>query len=196
MPAFLRSWRHWLCAALLVPCLAWAVEEAPPQITLSGQALQLNGSGTRYKAVFQVYNASLYTPAPAHNLQQVLQQNGPKRLEIHMLRNIDANELGKLFTQGIEHNTPRDQLGQVLPGVVQMSAVFAHQKKLNKGDSFALDWEPGTGMTLSINGQAQQPRFENPAFFAALLGIWLGEKPADAKLKQALLGATNITDAQ
>jgi len=103
-------------------------------------------------------------------------------------RYIDANELGKLFTKGIEHNTPRQHLGQVLPSVVQMGALFAHEKRLRKGDSFSLDWVPEAGLTISINGQARQPQFANPLFFNALLSIWLGDKPADSPLKQALLG--------
>lgn len=174
-----------------------AASPLPQHFQLGGHQLVMNGAGIRHKAVFKVYHATLYLEQQAHSLAEVLQLPGPKRLEIHMLRDIDANELGKLFTKGIEQNTPRQELGRVLPGVAQMSAVFSHQKKLHKGDSFSLDWVPNVGMTLSINGQPQSPQFENPAFFAALLGIWLGDKPADAQLKQALLGqAVNTADTQ
>lgn len=178
-----------LLAALLPPASRAAASDTPPaHFTLDGQALVLNGTGIRYKAVFKVYHASLYLPQKAHSFPQVLQQSGPKRLEIHMLRDIDANELGKLFTKGIEQNTPRQELGHVLPGVVRMGELFAQHKKLRNGDSFALDWVPGTGMSISINGQPQGTQFADPAFFTAMLGIWLGDKPADALLKQALLG--------
>lgn len=34
-----------------------------PEISLGGQKLQLNGAGVRYRAVFKVYAAALYTPA-------------------------------------------------------------------------------------------------------------------------------------
>ncbi len=102
---------------------------APPpepakSFTLAGQTLVLNGSGTRHKAVFKVYNAHLYLPHKAQSYAQIAQMPGAKRLEIHMLRDIDANELGKLFTKGIEHNTPRQHLGQVLPSVVRMGALL------------------------------------------------------------------------
>lgn len=66
----------------------------------------LNGSGTRHKAVFKVYNAHLYLPHKAQSYAQIAQMPGAKRLEIHMLRDIGMpTELGKLFTKGIEHNT-------------------------------------------------------------------------------------------
>lgn len=175
-----------LCSAASVH--AAAPQEPAPSFTLAGQSLLLNGSGTRYKAVFKVYNAHLYLPEKAQSYDQIAQMPGAKRLEIHMLRDIDANELGKLFTKGIEHNTPRQHLGQVLPSMVQMGALFAHEKRLHQGDSFALDWVPEVGLTISINGQARQPQFADPAFFHALLAIWLGDKPADSHLKQALLG--------
>ena len=190
-----HCFRVFLPALALVAVLTSAVRAhaAPPpepaeSFTLAGQTLVLNGSGTRHKAVFKVYNAHLYLPHKAQSYAQIAQMPGAKRREIHMLRDIDANELGKLFTKGIEHNTPRQHLGQVLPSVVQMGALFAHEKRLRKGDSFSLDWVPEAGLTISINGQARQPQFADPLFFNALLSIWLGDKPADSPLKQALLG--------
>ena len=173
-----HCFRVFLPALALVALLTSAVRAhaAPPpepaeSFTLAGQTLVLNGSGTRHKAVFKVYNAHLYLPHKAQSYAQIAQMPGAKRLEIHMLRDIDANELGKLFTKGIEHNTPRQHLGQVLPSVVQMGALFAHEKRLRKGDSFALDWVPEAGLTISINGQARQPQFADPLFFNALLSI-------------------------
>ncbi len=116
---------------------------------------------------------------------------GAKRLEIHMLRDIDANELGKLFHQGIEHNTPRQHLGQVLPSVVRTGALFAHEKRLRKGDSFALDWVPEAGLTISINGQARQPQFADPQFFQCLAQHLAG-RPARRQPPQAgAAGAAN-----
>ena len=107
-------------AKMAVLTSAVRAHAAPPpepaeSFTLAGQTLVLNGSGTRHKAVFKVYNAHLYLPHKAQSYAQIAQMPGAKRLEIHMLRDIDANELGKLFTKGIEHNTPRQHLGRGLP---------------------------------------------------------------------------------
>ena len=46
---------------------------------------------------------------------------------------------------------------------------------------------PGTGAVLALSGQTQAEPFREPEF-RALMGIWLGPKPADWKLKDALLG--------
>jgi hypothetical protein len=77
---------------------------------------------------------------------------GPKRTHIVMLREIDANELGKLFTKGMEQNAPREEFSK------------------------------------SINGVVQGEPIKEPEFFQALMKIWLGKSPADAQLKERLLG--------
>ena len=84
-----------------------------------GQRLVLSGAGIRTKAIFKVYAAALYLKAPATTTEAVLQPGGPKRIDIHMLREVDGNELGKLFTKGMEANAPRDELARSVNGIPQ-----------------------------------------------------------------------------
>ncbi|MCE4555380.1 chalcone isomerase family protein [Pelomonas cellulosilytica] len=156
---------------------------------LAGQKLQLNGAGIRYKFVVKVYTAGLYLTARAGSTQEVLAARGPKRIQIHMLRDIDGNELGALFTKGIEANVSRDEFAKSINGVLKLSEVFASRKQLSSGDNFAVDYVPGVGSTLLVNGKSvlAEP-IKEPEFFSALLRIWLGDKPADDSLKDALLG--------
>ncbi|MCM2251727.1 MAG: chalcone isomerase family protein [Ramlibacter sp.] len=187
--------KRWLLAAatLLLSCAASA------QMTVSGvkfedaaevrgTKLQLNGAGTRYKAIFKVYVAGLYLPRKAGSTEEVLAMVGPKRLNITMLREIDSAELGKLFSRGIEDNMEKAAFSKLIPGVMRMSQVFSDHKKLNTGDTFSLEWVPGTGTVLTVKGAVQGEPFKEPEFFNALLRIWLGPNPADWKLKEALLG--------
>ena len=105
-----------------------------------------------------------------------------------MLRDIDSAELGKLFSRGMEDNMEKSAFSKLVPGVMRMSQIFSDNKKLNAGDQFTVDWVPGTGTIISVRGVAQGEPFKEPEFFLALLGIWLGQRPADWKLKDALLG--------
>jgi len=155
---------------------------------LRGQKLQLNGAGIRYKAVFKVYTAGLYLPKRASTPEEVLAMPGPKRMSITMLREIDSGELGKLFSRGMEDNMEKAAFSKLVPGVLRMSQIFSEHKKLNAGDSFQVDWVPGTGMIITVKGVPQGEPFKEPEFFNALLRIWLGPNPADWKLKDALLG--------
>jgi hypothetical protein len=157
-------------------------------LDLKGSKLQLNGAGVRYKAVFKVYTAGLYLGKKASTTEEVLAVPGAKRMAITMLRDIDANELGKLFTRGVEDNSPKSEMLQLIPGLVRMGQMFADQKQLKAGDAFTVDWLPGTGTVISVKGAAQGDPIKEQAFFNALMRIWLGPNPADWKLKDALLG--------
>lgn len=186
-----------VAAALAVGSLegAWAdtVEVANVKyetaLDLAGQKLQLNGAGIRYKFVVKVYTAGLYLTTRAGTTQEVLSAPGPKRIAIQMLREVDGNELGKLFTKGMEANAPREEFVKSINGVLKLSEVFATRKALVAGDHFSVDYVPGVGSTLLLNGKPllAEP-IKEPEFFSALLRIWLGDKPADDGLKDALLG--------
>jgi hypothetical protein len=184
---------------LLAIAVVGAATGATAQVTVSGvkyeeatevrgNKLQLNGAGTRFKAVFKVYTAGLYLSKKAGTPEEVLAAPGPKRLIVTMLREIDSSELGKLFSRGIEDNMDRSAFSKLIPGVIRMSQIFSDTKKLNTGDTFAIDWIPGTGTVITLKGLPQGEPFKEPEFFNALLRIWLGPSPADWKLKEALLG--------
>jgi hypothetical protein len=157
-------------------------------IDIRGTKLQLNGAGVRFKAVFKVYAAGLYLSRKAGTVEEVVAAPGPKRMSITMLRDIDSSELGKLFTRGVEDNSPRSEMSKLIPGLIRMGQIFSDQKKLVAGDNFLIDWIPGTGTVITIKGKVQGEPFKEPEFFAAMMRIWLGPNPADWKLKDALLG--------
>ena len=178
--------------ALPLPAAAQAFETAgvkyDPSVQVGGRALQLNGAGIRFKAIFKVYTAGLYLPAKAATTEAVLAAPGAKRMHIVMLRDIDANELGKLFTRGMQDNSPREEFSKSIAGTIRLSELFSAKKKLAAGESFSVDYVPGQGTTVLINGKASIEPIKEPEFFASLLRIWLGHAPADAQLKDALLG--------
>jgi hypothetical protein len=157
--------------------------------SVAGSALALNGAGTRFKAIFKVYVAALYVGKKANTPEEVVSQAGPKRMSVTMVRDIDAAELGKLLTRGIEDNMGKAAMSKLIPGLVRMGQIFSDQKKMVAGDNFMIDWVPGQGSVITVKGVVQGEPFKEPEFFAALMSIWLGPSPADHKLKDALLGA-------
>lgn len=182
-----------LLAGLTWPrALAQAVELAgvrfEPAVSVAGSRLLLNGAGIRYKAIFKVYAAGLYLGSKVGTPEAVYAASGPRRIHIVMLREIDANELGKLFTQGMEKNSPREQFSRSINGTIRLAELFARRKKLVAGDAFSVDWLPGSGTVVLINGKAEIEPIREPEFFNSLMSIWLGASPADYALKDALLG--------
>lgn len=193
LPHLAMAWM--LAGALLaaVPRGAQAAEvegvKLAEQISVAGQPLVLNGAGARYRAVFKVYVAGLYLPRKTHSVDEILKAGAePRRLQLTMLRDIDAAEFGKMFYRGMEDNMDRNAFAKLVPGVMRMSQVFTDFKRNKAGDVIDIDWVPGTGMTIHVNGKSAGEPFKEPEFFAALMRIWLGTKPPDWKLKDALLG--------
>ena len=157
-------------------------------VQVGSTKLQMNGAGVRYKVVFKVYAAALYLGEKATTPEAVLTATGPRRLQIVMLREIDANELGKLFTKGMEQNAPREEFSKSIVGIMRMSDIFSSRKKLQAGESFAVEWQPGVGTVITVNGKPEGAPIKEPEFYSALMKIWLGKAPADPQLKDALLG--------
>ncbi len=157
-------------------------------ITVHGAPLQLNGAGIRYKAVFKVYVAGLYLARKAATPQEAYAATGPKRLSITLLRNIDADTLNTSMTEAFENNTPPDEVATFTPGMNRIRDALTAQKTLRAGDNFTIDSVPGSGTVLSIKGVAQGEPMKGDQLFNALIRAWLGPKPADTKLKDALLG--------
>ena len=162
-------------------------------LDLAGQKLQLNGAGIRYKFVVKVYAAALYLATKANTTEAVLAAPGVKRIQIVALRDIDGKDLGKLFTKGIEQNTTREEFMKSINGVLKIAEMFANKKELAKGESFSVDYVPGIGSVVMLNGKPQGDPIKEPEFFGALMHIWLGKSPADDQLKDALLGIVKKT---
>lgn len=159
-----------------------------PEVTVADTKLTLNGAGIRYKFVVKVYTAGLYLQGKAATTEAVLAAPGPKRLHVVMLRDVDGNELGKLFVKGMQDNSTRAEFGKSIAGTVTMGEVFAKRKQVKTGESFGIDWVPGVGTIVMLNGEVQADPIKEPEFFRSMMRIWLGDKPADHQLKDALLG--------
>ena len=183
-----------LAASLTLSTGAWAATQTitgvkvEDNVDVAGTKLQLNGAGTRYKAIFKVYVAGLYLTRKASTLEEVMAAPGPKRVLVTMVRDIDSAELGKLLTRGMEDNMGKAEMSKMIPGLLRMGEMFAAHKKLLVGDTFSLDWVPGQGSVVTVKGQVQGEPFKEPEFFKALMSIWLGSSPADYNLKEAMLG--------
>ena len=159
-------------------------------LDLAGAKLQLNGAGTRYKAVFKVYTAGLYLAKKSGSTPDVLATQGPKRLTLTFVREIASEELGRLFIKGIKSNTPNEEYTRIVGSVMRMSQVFYEARKMKVGEVINMDWVPGKGTLITIRGVPVGDPFPEPEFYGALLRIWLGPDPADWQLKDALLGQT------
>jgi hypothetical protein len=153
--------------------------------TLAGQELNLNGAGLRTRLMFKVYVASLYLPRRATDLPGVLAQ-APRRIQLTMLRALSADQFVDALNEGLEANNSAAELAAVKAQTDQLLGIMKAFKEVKEKDVIALDFVDG-GTRISWNGDAKGT-IPGAAFNQALTRIWLGDKPAQPDLKQALLG--------
>ncbi len=158
------------------------------QITLAGQALELNGVGLRAVAWFKGYAAGLYLGSRVRTPQQVLAAPGAKRLQMRMLVDVDTEEFVKAFDKGIARNSPPAELPLLAERMARFDAIVRAVGKVKKLDVLDLDWLPDRGLQFALNGQPRGAPIPGEDLYAALLRIFIGEKPVDAELKIGLLG--------
>lgn len=160
----------------------------PAQIEVANTKLNLNGKGTRYKAVFKVYDMGMYTSTKVSTVEQALASPGPKRLQFTALRELPGTDLGLLFLRGMKENSPPDLNLKHTASANRLVEIFSGRAKMMPGESFAMEFVPGKGVTFFIMDKAQGAPLGDAEFFGMVLRIWLGPVPADFMLKDALLG--------
>jgi hypothetical protein len=172
----------------LLAAPAFAAEVAGVKIdeqTRVGSAeLVLKGAGLRKRFFLQVYAMGLYV---ADRNADPVTQPGAKRIAIHMLRDVDADQFVGALSDGIRDNHGAAEAKALEPRVAQLGAILAALKEAKKGMLITLDGVPG-GTLVSIDGKPAGKPIEGEDFYRALLRIWLGEKPVQDDLKKALLG--------
>jgi hypothetical protein len=172
---------------MLLAFPALAADVAGVKIADEEQKLVLNGAGLRKRAFFQVYVIGLYLPEKRAAAADVLAEGGAKRVLIHMLRDVDADQFGGALTDGMKDNLSEAEMKTFEPRIRQLQAIMQSMKEAKKGMRITLDWL-GAGTVVTIDGKPSGQPIPGEDFYRALLKIWLGDNPVQADLKKALLG--------
>ena len=159
------------------------------QIEAMGKQLVLNGAGLRRKFIFKVYAMALYLPSKVGSAAAAIDAVGPKRIAIGMLRDVDAKTFSDALREGIEDNHSEAQVKAIEARLKQLEAVMQKVGTAKDGMRIWLDWVPGAGTQVSIDGALTGAPIAGEDFYRALLRIWLGPHPVQDDLKRALLGA-------
>lgn len=155
------------------------------KIALGAQELVLNGAGIRSKLMFKVYVGALYVPAKAGSLEAVLAK-ASRRVQLTLLRDLSADDLVGALVEGLEANSTPAELAAIKAQTDQMVAMMKAIGQAKNGGVVTIDFVDGE-TRLSYAGKSLGAIAGAP-FNAALMRVWLGEKPAQADLKKAMLG--------
>ena len=161
--------------------------DIPEQLTVGPDTamLKLNGAGVRTRLFIKVYVGALYLPEKGTDAARILPMRGAKRIAMHVLvKQVSGEKLTRGWNGGFANNNlPAER--EVLKGrLADFNRLFGDS---HKGDVIQLDWMPGSGTVVRLNEEVKGT-IPGEDSYRALLRVWLGEAPADDKLKQAMLG--------
>ena len=160
------------------------------RIRLADTELVLNGTGLRAVAWFKGYAAGLYLREKTKVAETALAADGPKRLRMKMMVEVESKEFVKAFDKGMRRNLKAAERAALSDRIERFDRTVAELGVLKKGDVVDLDWLPARGMVLSVNGKPRGEPFAGEQFYTAILKIYIGPDPVDDRLKAGLLGQT------
>ncbi len=155
-------------------------------VTAAGDELLLNGAGLRERFWVDVYVGSLYLPFVSNDIAKIYSNTGAYRIQLDFLYNsVSRDNLLQAWADGFEKNQTADTLQALQGELTSLYALF--EGDAVRGDQYVFDYNPGTGVSIMINGESVG-RIEGTLFKDALLDIWLGNEPADISLKRGMIG--------
>lgn len=179
-----------ICLMLLLsmplPAVTFGGVDVPEQIRIDGetQVLKLNGAGVRKKFFFSIYVAALYLPHTQNDAARLLAEPPANRVLMHFVYDkVEADKMVESWREGFDNNLDQAERQKLDARLQQFSALFGD---MHAGDRIWLDYVPGRGTTVSVNG-IRRGEIEGADFNAALLSVWLGPEPVSESLKKALV---------
>ncbi len=184
--------KHFLLVALLVvffptsPGFAAVCRGAgfSDSVDVDGRTLVLNGLGLRLATLLKVkvYVAALYVAERSPDAARVLAAGAPQRLVLHFLRDVGADDLNAAWDEGFARNASA-QLPALRGKIAQLKRWMTDMRA---GQRLVFTHVAG-GIAVDV-ADAPAGVIEGGDFAAALLSLWLGERPPNAELKAGLLG--------
>lgn len=176
-----------LTAALLLAATAGLTHGAPsfPDTleTEHGPLEKLGEHRYTYRFFFDVYDAALYA-APGAVSKDILRADTRFRLHFHYLRKVDRSIVLESANKALDRNLSDKESDSIADRVRRF-----HQatETVRKGDESSMDYVPGRGTTLRVNGDPKV-MIEGRDFARLYFRIWFGDDPLSEDLKNDLLG--------
>ena len=159
-----------------------------PRAEVGGQQLWLNGVGMRASAVIKGFAAALYLPEPARSGEQALRAPGAKRLRMRMMLDVPTEVFVHAIHKYMQRNLPEPQQAALNDRLSTLDARLRALGQVADGDVIDLDFVPASGLLIAINGRTKVAPIAGADLYEAVMQVFLGERPVDARLKAGLLG--------
>lgn len=161
--------------------------ELPDTVHIKGleRPLLLNGAGVRKKFFIAVYVGGLYLAERQTGVGSLLREPLANRVVMRFVyREVSRRQLEEGWREGFANNLPAETLAVLQQRLDRFVSLFGDMRE---GDTVWLDFVPGRGTEVTINGVARGT-IAGDDFNLALLAVWLGDNPVTEALKNAMVG--------
>ena len=183
---FVAAWA--LCLPATCAALDLSGIKVEDSLAIYNNTLVLNGAGLVSNGKAPSYVVQIYAKQKFKNLDELCAIPGPKRLVLTAVKEVDTAPIVKLFNRSVDDVAGRTDRAKLIPGLMGIGEVFKANRTLKAGEVMLLDWVPISGLVMYIGGKLQGQPYREIELFKAAMGIWMGDAPADSKVKDALLG--------
>ncbi|MBW1892332.1 MAG: chalcone isomerase family protein [Deltaproteobacteria bacterium] len=179
-----------LLAVLFIAPVASAVEvggkNLPEKLQMGDTTVFINGSGIRMKAwIIKVYACGLYLTKKMNDPQKIMDADEPMAIRMHVISGLMSyDKLVAALREGFEKAT-KGNIGPIKAKIDKYIA--AHKGEVKEDKLYQYEYVPGEGTSVVIDGR-KAITVEGLDFKKAVFGIWLCDEPADADLKERLIG--------
>lgn len=161
---------------------------------VAGQKLVLNGSAVRKRGYFKSDLTSLYMPKKTSNPEDVYKLDGPRRIQLILLRDFAASTISRIFQTDFKMVATEDEFRRLTGPFGEIGAAYASLNKVQRGDVINLDWEPGVGWTAENNGvpvvfNGSKRSIKSELAYQIYLRMYIGEN-APENVRAGMLGLT------
>ena len=181
--------------ALLVPADPAAAKEVsgvalPESARPEGSAadLRLRGGGVFRFFFLRYYVCGLYVSGGPGGASAILASDAPRRIYLVALRRISSFEFLWGLDQGLADNLSPAEAEALQEPLAQVRATIRAIGAIARGARVSIDYAPGPGTRIVVDGQPRGASMAGKPLSDALLRVWIGERPLDAGLKRELLG--------
>jgi len=160
---------------------AWSAQVAgvmlPPTETVQGTPRQLTGCAVYEKLWMDLYAVSLYLPREMASVARMTDDQTPR------LVRLDVTYDGK-----VPDGLPAEWNERLQEHVSQefIRVLQGHYNTLRGGDTVRVSYVPGSGTTLSVNGNSVVTR-PGAGLMNAMMDLWIGPDPVSQNMKRLLL---------
>jgi len=158
----------------------------PPQVTVNGETLLLNGAGLRTVSIafipIKIYVAAFHSPTPLKSVDAVLASPGPLQFTFTFLRSVSQSQVTQAWQDQIQAS-----MTYTYPGIEKDREAFIGMFGPLSQGGVEMVQLVGQETRVFDNG-ALKGTIQGRDFQKAFLSVWFGSNPAQQDLKTALLG--------